>query len=102
MKDKAKKTGKTEKSKLEFDDEIKRLNRVVGQIEGIQKMLESGRKLPDIITQCKAVHSALSSVEARVFKIYLDAALDDVVKFDKKKDRAEVAEALEALFKKAA
>lgn len=101
MKDKHKKD-KGDKNRLDFSDEIKRLNRVIGQIEGIQKMLESGRKLDDIITQCKAIHSALSSVEGRVFKVFLEAALDDVVKIDKKKNRAEIADELEALFKKAA
>lgn len=102
MKNKSKKSEKNEKSRLDFSDEVKRLNRVIGQIEGIQKMLDSGRKLDDIITQCKAVHSALSSVESRVFKVFLDAALDDVVKIDKKKNREEIADELEALFKKAA
>ena len=102
MKDKNKKAEKIEKSKLDFSDEVKRLNRVIGQIEGIQKMLEAGRKLDDVLTQAKAVHSAISSVESRVFKIYLDAALDDVAKMDKKKNREEIAEELEALFKKAA
>jgi len=92
---------KGEKKRMDFSDEVKRLNRVIGQIEGIQKMLAAGRKLDDIITQCKAVHSAITSVEQRVFKIYLEDALDSVVKIDKKKGRAEIAEDLESLFKKA-
>jgi DNA-binding FrmR family transcriptional regulator len=87
--------------RLDFSDEVKRLNRVMGQIEGIQKMLKAGRKLDDVITQCKAVHSAIASVEQRVFKVHLDAALHHVVKLDKKKHREEVVEELEALFKKA-
>ena len=101
MKDKEKDKDKKEKSKLDFSDEIKRLNRVMGQIEGIQKMLAAGRKLDDIITQCKAVHSALASVEQNVFKVHLNASLDDIVKIDKKKNREEVAEELAALFKRA-
>jgi len=100
-KDKDKDKDKSEKKKLDFSDEVKRLNRVMGQIEGIQKMLTAGRKLDDVITQCKAVHSAISSVEQRVFKVHLDAALNNVVKIDKKKNREEIAEELEALFKKA-
>lgn len=101
-KDKSKNKEKPEKkNKMDFSDEIKRLNRVVGQIEGIQKMLASGRKLDEIIIQSKAVHSALFSIEQRVFKIHLDNTLNDVTKIDKKKNRAEIAEELELLFKKA-
>lgn len=101
MKDKDKGKDKSEKKRVDFSDEVKRLNRVMGQIEGIQKMLAAGRKLDEIINQCKAVHSAISSVEQRVFKLHLEAALDDMTKIEKKKNRAEVAEELEALFKKA-
>jgi DNA-binding FrmR family transcriptional regulator len=87
--------------RLDFTDEVKRLNRVIGQIEGIQKMLTAGRKLDDIVTQCKAVHSAINSVEQRVFKAHLDDVLHRVARLDKKKKREEIAEELEALFKKA-
>lgn len=100
-KTKEKNKNKAEKKHIDFKDEVKRLNRVSGQIEGIQKMLGAGRKLDEVITQCKAVHSAITSIEQRVFKAHLEAALDNVVKIDKKKNRAEVAEELEALFKKA-
>lgn len=100
-KNKDKDKDKSEKKRMDFSDEVKRLNRVMGQIEGIQKMLTAGRKLDEIINQCKAVHSAIASVEQRVFKIHLDEALHHVVKIDKKKGRAEIAEELEALFKRA-
>lgn len=99
-KDRDKDKDKTEKKRIDFSDEIKRLNRVVGQIEGIQKMLVAGRKLDEIVTQCKAVHSAIASVEHRVFKAHLEVALNQVAKLDKKKDRREIAEELESLFKK--
>lgn len=87
--------------RLDFSDEVKRLNRVIGQIEGIQKMLTAGRKLDDVITQCKAVHSAITSVEHRVFKAHVDDVLHQVVRIGKKKGRKELAEDLEELFKRA-
>ena len=93
---------KQDKSALDFTDEMKRLNRITGQIEGIQKMLGAGRKLDDVLTQCKAVHSALTAIENRVFKIYLDATLDDLSKMDKKKNREVLTEELESMFKKVA
>jgi len=86
---------------IDHGDEIKRLNRVVGQIDGIRKMLEEQRKLEDVLMQCKAIHSALRSVEARILKAHLEVALDEVVKLDKKKSRAEKVAQLEELFKHA-
>ncbi len=86
---------------IDFSDEVKRLNRVIGQVEGIRKMLEEQRKLEDVLIQCKAIHSALKSIESRVFKAHLEVALDEIVKLEKKKHRAEQVEELENLFKHA-
>ena len=86
---------------LDHSDEIKRLNRIIGQIEGVRKMLEGQRKLEDVLMQCKAVHSALRSIETRILKTHLDVALDEIVKIDKKKSRAEKVAELEELFKHA-
>lgn len=92
---------KAEEGYLHFDysDELKRLNRVVGQVEGIKKMLEEKRKLDDVLIQCKAVHSALKSVEQRIVKAHLEVALDAIEKLEKKKTRAEKVAELEELFK---
>ena len=43
--------------------EIPRLNRAIGQLEGIKKMIEEQRYCPDIIVQLKAVRSAIKHVE---------------------------------------
>ncbi|MFO0389497.1 MAG: metal-sensitive transcriptional regulator [Alphaproteobacteria bacterium] len=91
---------KVEYSLIDASDEVKRLNRVIGQVEGIQKMLSEGRKLQDILIQCRAIHSAVKSVEHRVFKAYVEVALEEVVKLDKKKSRAEKVAELEDLFKR--
>jgi CsoR family transcriptional regulator, copper-sensing transcriptional repressor len=80
-------------------DETKRLNRIIGQIEGISKMLESSRKLDDVLIQCKAVHSALRAVELRVARNYLDQALSDIANMDKKKSREQKLAELEDIFK---
>ena len=101
-KNKKKKSDKKSDNTVNFGDEVKRLNRINGQIDGIRKMLENGRKLEDVLIQCKAIHSALRSIESRVVKAHLEAALDEVVKLDKKKSRAEKVAELEELFKQAA
>ncbi len=41
------------------DAEIKRLNRIAGQIEGVKKMVDEGRYCPEILSQLRAVRSAV-------------------------------------------
>lgn len=89
-----------EYSQIDHKGETKRLNRVIGQIEGVRKMLDEQRKLEDVLIQCKAIHSALKSVEARIVKAHLEAALDEIVRLDKKKHRREKVERLEEIFKR--
>ena len=88
-------------ARIDHSDEIKRLNRVIGQIEGVRSMLKERRKLKDVLAQCKAVHSALKSVETRIVKAHLEFTLDEISKIEKKKERAEKLSDLEDLFKQA-
>jgi DNA-binding FrmR family transcriptional regulator len=96
---------KAKKEKIRADensrDEVKRLNRVIGQIEGIQKMIDDARALDEILVQCKAVHSALKSVESRLLERYLDVALTRISKTEKKKSREEKIDELLDLYKAA-
>lgn len=80
-------------------DDVKRLNRVIGQIEGIQNMMEDGRKLDDILNQCKAVHSALKSVESRILARYLDDAIEEIRHSEKRKSREQKIEELMDLYR---
>jgi len=98
---KGKKSGgeKTEVKRIDHSDEIKRLNRVVGQVEGIRKMLDEQRDLGDVLVQCKAVHSALKSVEMRIVRSHLEVALDEITKQEKKKSREQKIAELEDIFK---
>ena len=44
----------------------KRLNRVAGQVAGLQKMVETDRYCLDVLTQIAAIRSALHSVGVEV------------------------------------
>ncbi|MBL7671074.1 MAG: metal-sensitive transcriptional regulator [Bdellovibrionaceae bacterium] len=50
---------------------IKRLNRVKGQIDGIERMMLDRRYCTDIIAQLRAASAALKAVESEVFKSHL-------------------------------
>lgn len=44
--------------------ELKRLSRIKGQVEGVERMIEDRRYCPEIVHQIKAIRSALKSLEA--------------------------------------
>ncbi|NIR31532.1 MAG: metal-sensitive transcriptional regulator [Gammaproteobacteria bacterium] len=51
---------------------LARLGRVRGQVEGIQRMVESGRYCPDILQQSSAVHAALRAFEKLLLENHLE------------------------------
>jgi DNA-binding FrmR family transcriptional regulator len=86
------------KPAIDHSEEIKRLNRVSGQVDGIRKMLENERPLNDVLIQFKAVHSALKSIEQRVFKNYVDECVNALSEGKRKEREARIEELLD-LFK---
>lgn len=50
---------------------IKRLNRVKGQIEGIERMILDRRYCPDIVAQIKAATAGLKAAEAEILRAHL-------------------------------
>ena len=54
---------------------IPRINKVVGQLNGIKKMIEDKRYCPEIITQLKAVSSACQSLEIIMLQKHLESCV---------------------------
>ncbi len=50
---------------------LPRLNRIVGQIEGIKKMIQFERYCPDILTQLHAARAALRNLEIQILDNHL-------------------------------
>lgn len=48
--------------------ELKRLSRIKGQVEGIERMVLDKRYCPEIIVQIKAVRSALKALELSILE----------------------------------
>ena len=59
--------------------EITRLNRVAGQVEGLKKMILERRYCPDILTQIKAVRSALKTIEGNILETHLHACVAEAM-----------------------
>ena len=62
-----------------------RLNRIEGQVRGINKMVSEDKYCVDIITQISAIKSSLVSVEALILENHLE---EHVVQQMKGKDSA--------------
>lgn len=52
-------------------ENMPRLNRISGQLEGVKKMVEEGRYCPDILIQLKAIRSAIRAVESNILSKHL-------------------------------
>lgn len=65
-----------------------RINRIVGQLRGIQKMVESGRECTDVLQQISAVKKAIDGLSKEI-------VVSDICRFVPKKETKKVQEMLE-------
>ena len=63
--------------KPDHTDQIKRINRMIGQLGGVKKMIEDGVYCPEILIQTKAVSSALRSLETSLLEGSLKGCVTD-------------------------
>ena len=56
-------------------DQLKRLNRIEGQVRGVAKMIEEQRYCTDILTQLRAIKSAVASTEVKVIEQHMKHCL---------------------------
>jgi CsoR family transcriptional regulator, copper-sensing transcriptional repressor len=73
---------------------VKRLNRVVGQLLGVKKMIEDRRYCPDILNQTRAAASALKAVELLILESHLRHCVSEAIQSP---DAAEAAAKIEEL-----
>lgn len=58
----------------------KRLRRIAGQVEGVQRMIERGRYCVDILTQIAAVKAALDSAAKVILENHLKTCVRTAVR----------------------
>ena len=83
-----------------YEKHIPRLNKVVGQLNGIKKMIEDKRYCPEIITQLKAVSSACQSLEIIMLQKHIENCVIEAFKSENKKNQSEKIQELTALYKR--
>lgn len=75
----------------------KRLNRIIGQLNGVKAMMEERRYCPDILTQMRAARAALKSLEVAMLSKHLDCCVVGAVKRGDEKEIKEKLAELETL-----
>jgi len=61
----------------DHQDQIKRLNKIQGQVKGITGMIEDRRYCLDILTQIKAATQALKKVELGILENHISHCVKD-------------------------
>jgi len=57
------------------EEELIRLNRIAGQVKGIQKMIEEKRYCVDILTQISSIQGALRAVGENILERHLNGCV---------------------------
>lgn len=81
-------------------DQLKRLNRIGGQIRGISNMIEEQRYCIDILTQIRAVKSAISSLESKIIEDHLNHCVHRAIDAKSKKEAGQMIKEIQDLLKK--
>ncbi len=79
---------------------LPRLKKIEGQVRGIAKMVEEQRYCVDILTQLKAVKSAVKSLEGKILEEHLNHCVHKAVSARNKKESEEMVKELIDLVKK--
>ena len=80
---KAKKTGTTKQAgtahATDHSEDLSRLKRIVGQIEGVERMIVEGRYCMDIVNQMRSIQAALKSTEMLIMERHVRHCVKDAI-----------------------
>ncbi len=74
------------KKNADHRSHLSRVNRIEGQVKGVKNMIEEGKYCVDIITQIKAIRSALKGLELQVLEGHANHCLINAIKSGSTKD----------------
>lgn len=88
------------KFKTTHEEEMVRLNRIAGQVRGIQKMIEDERYCIDILTQINSVQGAIKAVGKNILERHLKGCVKQSFSVGDQEDREKkIGEIIEVLRK---
>ncbi len=83
----------------EYQDLIKRLNKIEGQVRGVKKMVEDDRYCVDILTQVSAVSCALNAFNKKLLSEHIKSCVVNDIKSGHTEVVDELCETLQKLMK---
>jgi len=75
--------------KLKKEDIDKRLNRIIGQLNGIKKMIGDDRECPEVLVQIAAARSALTTLGLLITEDHIEHCVTDSFKKGKGEESIE-------------
>ena len=78
---------------------IHRINRITGQLKGVEKMIVEKKYCTDILQQTRAITSAIKSLENKILNKHIDHCVTDAIKKNNKDKNEKIAE-IQDLLKK--
>jgi CsoR family transcriptional regulator, copper-sensing transcriptional repressor len=91
----------TESTHPDHSPILPKLNRAEGQMRGIQQMIKGRRYCVDILTQLRAVSSAIRSIEMDIFETHAKSCIQNaMLSNDKKEAETKIRELVELLKKR--
>lgn len=97
---KVKSTGCCDRQYPDYGNELLRLNRVSGQVEGVKRMVAERRYCPDILVQLRAIRAAVNSIEANILETHLDSCVTSAFHSSNDKEKKQKIAELKALYRK--
>jgi DNA-binding FrmR family transcriptional regulator len=80
------------------DAQLDALARIEGQVRGVRGMVVEARYCVDILTQTRAIHAALRSVERQILQSYLQTCVQQTFSDGSPEDREQKVAEILALF----
>lgn len=77
-----------------------RLKRIAGQVSGVQRMVDDGRELGDVITQLSAVRAAVGGVSNIVLASHVEERAGEILSSQSERERRDLVGELVRLFDK--
>lgn len=80
-------------------NELSKINRAIGQLEGIKKMIEDNRYCVEILQQLKAARSAMKNIEQSILKKHMQMCLLNAAKSQNEEEILKKIEELQNIIK---
>lgn len=88
-----------DKDSAEYQDLLRRLSRIEGQVRGVRKMVEEDRYCVDILTQVSAISAALNGFNKVLLAEHIKSCVVDDIRNGKDEVVDELCQTLQKLMK---